>query len=87
MISEWMDHGNIIEFVERHEGINRVQLVSDDAPSDRHNCDQPIQLVDAANGLEYMHSLHMVHGDLKGVRFDRSPNAPQFTPIIGKRSH
>ena len=28
MISEWMDHGNINEFVERSEGVNRVQLVS-----------------------------------------------------------
>ena len=27
-----------------------------------------VQLVNAANGLEYMHSLQMVHGDLKGVR-------------------
>ena len=31
MISEWMAHGNINEFVERREGVNRVQLVSDDA--------------------------------------------------------
>ena len=29
MISEWMDHGNINEFTEKHGGINRVQLVSD----------------------------------------------------------
>ena len=27
MISEWMDHGNINEFVENNEGVNRVQLV------------------------------------------------------------
>ncbi|KAF9643107.1 kinase-like protein [Thelephora ganbajun] len=50
MISEWMDSGNINEFVEGNEGVNRAQL-----------------LVDAATGLEYMHSLHMVHGDLKGA--------------------
>ncbi|KAF9643193.1 kinase-like protein [Thelephora ganbajun] len=50
MISEWMDHGNINEFIKKHEGVNHVQL-----------------LVDAATGLEYMHSLHMVHGDLKGA--------------------
>ncbi|KAF9644350.1 kinase-like protein [Thelephora ganbajun] len=31
MISEWMDHGNINEFVERYEGVNRVQLVTDAA--------------------------------------------------------
>ena len=28
------------------------------------------QLVDAANGLDYMHSIHMVHGDLKGVCYN-----------------
>jgi len=28
MISEWMGHGNITEFVEKNEGINRVLLVS-----------------------------------------------------------
>jgi len=50
MISEWMDHGNINEFLKRHDDVNRVQL-----------------LVDAANGLEYMHNLHMVHADLKGA--------------------
>ncbi|KAF9647911.1 kinase-like protein, partial [Thelephora ganbajun] len=50
MVSEWMDHGNINEFVKKHKGVNRVQL-----------------LVDATNGLDYMHSIRMVHGDLKGA--------------------
>ena len=68
MISEWMDHGNINEFVEKHEGINRVQLVSDSTASCEDMFDRSIQLVDAANGLEYMHGLQMVHGDLKGVQ-------------------
>jgi len=68
MISEWMDQGNINEFVRRYDGVNRVQLVSRErlvSCEDRH--DRFIQLVDAANGLEYMHSSSMVHGDLKGV--------------------
>ena len=26
-------------------------------------------MVDVAHGLEYLHSLHVVHGDLKGVRY------------------
>ena len=68
MISEWMDHGNINEFMEKHEGVNRVQLVSDGITSRRNRFDPIIQLVDATNGLEYMHGLQMVHGDLKGVR-------------------
>ena len=28
MISEWMDEGNINEFVKRRRGVNRLQLVS-----------------------------------------------------------
>ena len=29
MVSEWMDNGNIREFVEKKKGVNRAQLVSD----------------------------------------------------------
>ena len=67
MISEWMEYGNINEFVEKNEGVNRVQLVSDGVTSRRNRCNWSIQLADVANGLEHMHTLHMVHGDLKGV--------------------
>jgi len=28
MVSEWMDHGDINEFIGNHQGVNRVQLVS-----------------------------------------------------------
>ena len=70
MISEWMDHGNINEFAKRQKGVNPVQLASPGfIPHECENRSPIIQLVDATNGLEYMHSLDMVHGDLKGVRF------------------
>ena len=68
MISEWMDQGNINEFVKRYDGVNRVQLVSHRLASCGDWRDRFIQLVDAASGLEYMHNSNMVHGDLKGVR-------------------
>lgn len=29
MVSEWMDHGNINEFLRNHKEVNRVRLVSD----------------------------------------------------------
>jgi len=28
MISEWMDNGNINEFIQKHKEVNRAQLVS-----------------------------------------------------------
>ena len=62
-----MGNGNINEFVKRYKGINRAQLVSSHLISHGDQCYQFVQLVDAANGLDYMHSIHMVHGDLKGV--------------------
>ena len=34
--------------------------------------DGTIQLVDVARGLKYMHDLHVVHGDLKGVQINVS---------------
>ena len=33
MVSEWMDNGNICEFIKKYGGVNRVQLVSDYARS------------------------------------------------------
>jgi serine/threonine protein kinase len=47
MVSEWMDHGNINEFVENYTGVNRAQLVSDYAISresdvtDSASCSMP----------------------------------------------
>ena len=38
MISEWMAHGNINEYVEKYEGVNRAQLVSDDVVSHDNHC-------------------------------------------------
>lgn len=67
MISEWMDNGNVNEFIRKHKGVNRVQLVSDYRAPHGNRCDWFLQLVDAAFGLDYMHSLQFVHGNLKGV--------------------
>ncbi|KAF9645222.1 kinase-like protein, partial [Thelephora ganbajun] len=52
LISEWMDQGNVAQYLEHRENleVNRIEL-----------------LVDILDGLAYMHSLHVVHGNLKGV--------------------
>jgi serine/threonine protein kinase len=75
MVSEWMVHGNIMEYVRSNAG-NHLKLVS-------HNpmflCPLPsaFQLSDAAEGLKYLHDANVVHGDLKGVSLPvRSARTP-----------
>ena len=69
MISEWMDHGNINEFIEVYSGVNRFELVGTSPHFQLHT---PLttrrQLEDVAKGLIYLHDQAMIHGDLKGVR-------------------
>jgi hypothetical protein len=69
MVSEWMEHGNINEFVGKNKHVNRTELVrrlSTPHPTKPDSCSA--QLINVANGLAYMHGLRMAHGDLKGVR-------------------
>ena len=39
MVSEWMDNGNIREYVGKHGGVNRIQLVSDCVGPRGDRCD------------------------------------------------
>jgi len=63
-----MDQGNINDYLKPRERAeaNRIELVR------YHTFISALadffQLVDVAKGLSYMHSLHVVHGNLKGVR-------------------
>ena len=67
MVSEWMNGGNINEFIKAHRNVNRFELVS--CPQCwLRLCSSPFQqLKDVTSGLVYMHDQAMVHGDLKGV--------------------
>ena len=68
LVSEWMENGNINEFIGRDRHVNRAEFVRCHLTlQEPYSC--TIQLAGVANGLKYMHDLHMVHGDLKGVRF------------------
>jgi len=50
MISEWMENGNITQYLKKTPRLNRPSL-----------------LADVARGIIYLHSMNIVHGDLKGL--------------------
>ncbi|KAF8602303.1 kinase-like protein [Ceratobasidium sp. AG-I] len=50
MVSPWMEHGNLQEYIVRQPDANRYDLC-----------------VQIASGVSYLHSIKMVHGDLKAI--------------------
>ncbi|KAJ7689483.1 kinase-like domain-containing protein [Mycena rosella] len=58
LVSPWMSNGHVLEFLEN-------------APPDT---DRLSLILDIAMGLEYLHSEHVVHGDLKGMNILVTPS-------------
>ena len=77
MVSQWMANGNIMEYISKNAG-NHLKLVGHD-----HTCPchvlSTFQLVDAAEGLRYLHNANIVHGDLKGVSLPIGTPQPPLT--------
>lgn len=66
LISAWMPGGELKEYVTSHPDMDRLGLVG--APSIRTGSHlRTSQLTGIADGLNYLHSRNMIHGDLKGV--------------------
>ena len=67
LISKWMPNGDLTEYIGKHPNTDRLALVS--VPLVSWMVRLPShKLRDVTDGLYYLHSRNVVHGDLKGVR-------------------
>jgi len=62
-----MPGGDLPEYIEKHSNADRLGLVGGPLLCLSHAYSLR-QLSDVANGLCYLHSCNVIHGDLKGVR-------------------
>ena len=62
-----MPGGELRDHITNNRDANPIQLVSlsHHVP---HSISSSFQLLDVAEGLAYLHSCDVIHGDLKGVR-------------------
>ena len=68
LVYDWGHDGNIMQYLESRSSVSRPELVSIRLHAARGALsDQFLKLLQVAKGLQYLHSLGIVHGDLKGV--------------------
>ena len=67
LVSEWMHGGELREYIKNNRHANQISLVCPFFPPSSITLPYP-QLSGVAEGLSYLHSCSVIHGDLKGVR-------------------
>jgi len=67
LVSDWMPGGHLPDYIRMNPDADRLGLVGVPAAMPIPYLLQS-KLSDVAEGLCYLHSRNMVHGDLKGVR-------------------
>lgn len=55
------------QYLENHKDVKVDHLVSSEFYNTQFSVFMDIQLLGIANGLQHLHSIEVVHGDLKGV--------------------
>src|SRR5579872_4614149 len=68
LISEWMPGGELPQYIKERPHASRIGLVGTFVSLIDRRSEPRYQLSDIANGLFYLHSCNIIHGDLKGVR-------------------
>ena len=66
LVSDWMYGGDLTEYITSRPNADRLSLVRV-PPLDCTMRSPVYQLSDVAEGLNYLHSCNVIHGDLKGV--------------------
>ena len=67
LVSRWMPNGTLTEYVKAKPHANRISLVRIPPTVVHLSKLNLFKLLDVAEGLNYLHTCHTVHGDLKGV--------------------
>lgn len=78
IVLDWVQNGEVMDYLRRNPGANRIDLVSFSAfttEEPRHSMSQKFQVLGVTKGLDYLHSHGVVHGDVKPVGIS-SPLAP-----------
>ncbi|KAJ7107565.1 kinase-like domain-containing protein [Mycena epipterygia] len=66
MVSPWMKNGTVLKYL-RDRGHGDVDRLVGPSPSLGDTCSYSCQLLETAQGLEYLHAQNIVHGDLRGT--------------------
>ena len=67
LVSDWMSGGNLTEYTTNHPDVDRLGLVGFPSLFRSMKRLPSHQLSGVAEGLNYLHSCNVIHGDLRGV--------------------
>ena len=67
LVSPYYSNGNIINYLKCRPGVDRLQLVSGTGSRFKIFCSHLFQVIHITSALSYLHSMGIIHGDMKAV--------------------